>query len=46
MDYLVKAGMPSDRFKPIGNGSTQPIATNDTDEGKAKNRRIDFIVRQ
>jgi OOP family OmpA-OmpF porin len=45
-DYLVKAGMPADRFKPMGYGSAQPIAANDTDEGKAKNRRIDFIVRQ
>jgi OOP family OmpA-OmpF porin len=44
-DYLVKAGLPADRFKAIGYGSTQPLATNDTDEGKAQNRRIDFLVR-
>ena len=44
-DYLVKAGLPADRFKAIGYGSTQPLATNDTDEGKAQNRRIDFMVR-
>lgn len=46
MDFLVKAGLPPNRFTPIGHGSNQPIAANDTDEGKAKNRRIDFIVRQ
>lgn len=46
VDFLVKAGLPASRFRPIGFGSAQPIATNDTDEGKAKNRRIDFIVRQ
>lgn len=46
VDFLVKAGLPASRFKPMGHGSDQPIATNDTDEGKAKNRRIDFIVRQ
>jgi OmpA-OmpF porin, OOP family len=46
VDYLVKAGMPADRFKPVGYGSAQPIAANDTDEGKARNRRIDFVVRQ
>ena len=46
MDYLVKAGLPANRFTPIGYGSTQPVAANDTDEGKAQNRRIDFVVRQ
>ncbi|HVV42792.1 MAG TPA: OmpA family protein [Nitrobacter sp.] len=45
-DYLVKAGLPADRFKPMGYGSAQPIAPNDNDEDKAKNRRIDFVVRQ
>jgi OOP family OmpA-OmpF porin len=44
-DYLVKAGLPANRFTPIGYGSTQPVASNDTDEGKAQNRRIDFVVR-
>ena len=44
-DYLVKAGLPAERFTATGYGSTQPIATNDTDEGKAQNRRIDFMVR-
>ena len=44
-DFLVKAGLPAERFTAMGYGSTQPIATNDTDEGKAQNRRIDFLVR-
>ena len=44
-DYLVKAGLPVDRFTSTGYGSTQPIASNDTDEGKAQNRRIEFVVR-
>jgi OOP family OmpA-OmpF porin len=46
MDYLVKAGLPADQFTATGYGSTQPVAGNDTDEGKAQNRRIDFIVRE
>jgi OmpA-OmpF porin, OOP family len=29
----------------MGYGSTQPVSGNDTDEGKAQNRRIDFVVR-
>ena len=41
----MKAGLPADRFTAIGYGSTQPVAGNDTDEGKAQNRRIDFVVR-
>jgi len=45
-DYLVKAGLPANRFTATGYGSTQPIAPNDTDEGKAQNRRIDFVVRE
>jgi OOP family OmpA-OmpF porin len=45
IDYLVKAGLPATRFTAMGYGSTQPVATNDTDEGKAQNRRIDFLVR-
>jgi OOP family OmpA-OmpF porin len=45
VDYLVKAGLPADRFTAVGYGSTQPIASNETDEGKAQNRRIEFVVR-
>jgi OOP family OmpA-OmpF porin len=44
-DYLVKAGLPADRFTAVGYGSKQPIASNDTDEGKAQNRRIEFLVK-
>ena len=44
-DYLVKAGLPVNRFTAVGYGSAQPIATNDTEEGKAQNRRIEFTVK-
>jgi OOP family OmpA-OmpF porin len=44
-DYLVRAGLPQDRFQAVGYGSTKPVAANDNDEGKAKNRRIEFVVR-
>jgi OmpA-OmpF porin, OOP family len=46
MDYLVRAGLPASRFTAMGYGSTQPVASNDTDEGKAQNRRIDFLVKE
>jgi OOP family OmpA-OmpF porin len=45
LDYLVKAGLPADRFTAVGYGSTQPVAANDSNEGKAQNRRIEFVVR-
>ena len=44
-DYLVRGGLPANRFTAAGYGSTQPIAGNDSDEGKAQNRRIDFVVK-
>ncbi len=31
-DYLIKAGLPADRLKAVGYGSSQPVAANDTDE--------------
>jgi OOP family OmpA-OmpF porin len=45
VDYLVKAGLPPARFTAVGYGSTQPVASNDTEDGKAQNRRIEFVVR-
>jgi OOP family OmpA-OmpF porin len=44
-DYLVQAGLAAERFSTAGFGSSQPIASNDTDEGKTQNRRIEFLVR-
>jgi len=45
MDYLVRAGLPATRFQAVGYGATQPLTGNDSEEGKAQNRRIDFVVR-
>jgi OOP family OmpA-OmpF porin len=45
VDYFVKAGLPAARFTAVGYGSTQPVADNESDEGKAQNRRIEFLVR-
>jgi OOP family OmpA-OmpF porin len=46
VDYLVKAGLPAGRFTAVGYGSAQPVAANDTDDGKARNRRIEFVVKE
>lgn len=45
IDALVRVGLPAERFIPTGYGSSQPIAANTTDDGKAQNRRIEFLVR-
>ncbi|MFV8571576.1 OmpA family protein [Marinobacter sp. SBS5] len=37
-------GINADRIRTTGMGESQPIATNDTDEGRAKNRRVEAIV--
>ncbi|WP_422838030.1 OmpA family protein [Aquabacterium sp.] len=42
--YLVGKGMPADRLSATGAGPHQPIASNETDEGRARNRRIEFRV--
>jgi OOP family OmpA-OmpF porin len=46
VDYLVRAGLPASRFTAVGYGSARPVATNETDDGKAQNRRIDFTVKE
>jgi OOP family OmpA-OmpF porin len=43
--YLTDAGVPAIRLTAVGLGSSHPIASNDTDEGKALNRRIEFAVK-
>lgn len=43
--YMVRSGVPVARLEPVGYGQTVPVASNDTTEGKAKNRRIEFIVK-
>lgn len=42
-DQLVKMGISEDRLTTKGFGETKPIDTNDTQEGKANNRRVEFI---
>jgi len=43
VDKLVGLGITRDRLKAAGKGQTAPIADNSTDEGKAKNRRVEFV---
>jgi len=43
VDKLVELGINRDRLKSAGKGQTSPIADNKTDEGRAKNRRVEFV---
>jgi outer membrane protein OmpA-like peptidoglycan-associated protein len=43
-DYLVKEGVPADRVTAVGKGEGNPIASNDTTEGRAANRRVEIVV--
>lgn len=42
--YLVERGIPGERLGVMGYGPDRPLADNDSDEGRARNRRIEFTV--
>jgi outer membrane protein OmpA-like peptidoglycan-associated protein len=42
--YLINKGIDRDRLEAVGYGETRPIAENETGEGRAKNRRVEFII--
>src|SRR5690606_23482416 len=44
VDFVTKAGISASRLVSMGYGETQPIATNETKEGRQLNRRTEFKV--
>ena len=43
-DYLLNAGIAATRVSYVGLGSSEPVADNDTEEGRAQNRRTEFLI--
>ncbi|WP_080237634.1 OmpA family protein [Spirosoma rigui] len=43
-EYFISKGIEPDRIASKGFGETKPVATNDTDDGRQQNRRVEFII--
>jgi OOP family OmpA-OmpF porin len=43
--YIGESGVDTTRMTSAGYGETKPVASNDTPEGRAQNRRIEFVVK-
>jgi len=44
LDYFVKTGISLNRVQARGYGELNPVATNDTEEGRKTNRRTEFVI--
>jgi outer membrane protein OmpA-like peptidoglycan-associated protein len=45
-DYLVEHGIDASRLSVVGHGESDPVASNDTEDGRAQNRRVELLVAQ
>jgi OOP family OmpA-OmpF porin len=43
MNYMIKKGVNKERLTAVGYGFDQPITSNDTEQGRARNRRVEFV---
>lgn len=43
-DYLASQGVKSEKLRAIGRGEANPVASNDTPEGRANNRRVEIVI--
>ena len=46
MNFLVDRGISEERLDSEGFGETKPIASNDTRQGRAANRRTEFVLKE
>ncbi|WP_299568370.1 OmpA family protein [uncultured Pedobacter sp.] len=42
--YAVSQGVPASRLVTVGKGFSEPVASNDTEEGRAANRRVEIVI--
>ncbi len=45
VDYLVSKGVAEGQLRAVGRGEAEPVASNATEDGRARNRRVEFVVR-
>ena len=45
MQYLIERGIDANRLQSIGYGLTKPVADNKTEEGRARNRRVELVIK-
>ncbi|GAB2554237.1 OmpA family protein [Spirosoma aerophilum] len=43
-EYFISKGIEPDRIASKGFGESKPVSTNDTDEGRQQNRRVEFVI--
>ena len=44
--YLIGKGLPAERIEAKGFGEINPVASNDSSEGRSQNRRVEFVIQQ
>ena len=45
-DYLASRGVTANRMMADGRGEREPVASNDTEAGRARNRRVEIFVQE
>jgi peptidoglycan-binding protein ArfA len=44
MQYLISQGVKAEKLRAMGRGEANPVASNDSPEGRANNRRVEIVV--
>ena len=42
--YLLQKGVALDRLIPVGYGESRPLVSNETAEGRRRNRRVELVI--